>query len=75
MPTEAVWIMITVPKKEHEKEMKQIRRQNLMNNLDITGMNLLLKTLTNIIYNEQNRLNRLDNLEAEPRLEILRTRA
>jgi hypothetical protein len=41
MPTEAVWIMVTVPKKEHEKEIKQLRRKNMLNN--ISGIKLLLK--------------------------------
>jgi len=38
MPTEAVWIMVTIPKKEHEKEMKQLRKQNLINNMNIAGL-------------------------------------
>jgi hypothetical protein len=41
MPTEAVWIMVTVPKKEHEKEMKQLKRKNMLN--IISGIKLLLK--------------------------------
>jgi hypothetical protein len=39
MPTEAVWIMVTVPKKEYEKEIKQFRRKNVLN---ISGIKLLL---------------------------------
>jgi hypothetical protein len=54
MPTEAVWIMVTVPKKEHEKEIKQLRRKNMLNN--ISGIKLLLK-LENFKTKSHNSIN------------------
>ena len=37
MPTDAVWVIITVPRKEYEKDLRKLKRQNAKNNLNISG--------------------------------------
>lgn len=42
MPTDAVWVFITVPRKDYEKQLKTLKRQNFKNNLNISGKSQIL---------------------------------
>ena len=37
MPTDAVWVIITIPRKEYERDSRKLKQKNVKNNLNISG--------------------------------------
>lgn len=49
MPTDAVWVIVTIPKKDYENELKAIKKANLKNNNIYGSGNIKWQCMDNIV--------------------------